>query len=168
MLQLADRIERFTRGCGLLAAWLTVAMVIVMSVVVAQRYLFDTGSIQLQESITFMHAAVFMLAAAYTLSADGHVRVDIFYSRMSPRAKAQVNLAGTIFLLMPFCAFLLWSSWDFVATSWAVHEASSESGGLPFPFPPLMKSLIPAAASLLVLQGLVNTLRAVATLKGSN
>ncbi len=165
MQQLADRIERLTRGIGLLVAWLTVGMVIVMSIVVTQRYFFDVGSIQLQESITFMHAAVFIVAAAYTLSTDDHVRVDIFYSQMSPRGKALVNLFGTLLLLIPFCVFLVWSSWDFVSTSLAVKEASQESGGLPFPFPTLMKAFIPASGALLIAQGLAIILRSLATLK---
>jgi TRAP-type mannitol/chloroaromatic compound transport system permease small subunit len=166
MLKTAARLESLTRGIGLATAWLTLAMVIVMSLVVTQRYFFSTGSIKLQESITFMHAAVFLLTAAYTLAADDHVRVDIFFSRMSAQHKALVNLAGTLILLLPFCVFLLWSSWDFVSMSWAVREASPESGGLPYPFPAIMKSFIPLAAGLLIIQGMVIVLRATATLRG--
>jgi TRAP-type mannitol/chloroaromatic compound transport system permease small subunit len=165
MLTTADRLEAITRGIGLLVAWLTLALVIVTSIVVAQRYLFDAGSIRMQESITFMHAAVFMLAAAYTLAVNDHVRVDIFYSNMSPRGQALVNLFGTLLLLLPFCLFLIYSSWDFVSVSWSVREASQESGGLPFPFPGLMKSFIPVAAALLSVQGLVIILRSLVTLR---
>jgi TRAP-type mannitol/chloroaromatic compound transport system permease small subunit len=164
MLTTADRLEAITRSIGLLVAWLTLAMVLVTSFVVALRYLFDTGSIRLQESITFMHAAAFMLTAAYTFSMDDHVRVDIFYSLMNSRKQAMVNLIGTWLLLLPFCLFLIYSSWDFVSVSWSVGEASHESGGLPFPFPALMKSFIPFGAGLLLIQGLANTLRAIATL----
>jgi TRAP-type mannitol/chloroaromatic compound transport system permease small subunit len=166
MLKTADRLESFTRATGLLIAWLTLLMVILTCTVVVQRYLFDAGSIQLQESITFMHAAVFLLAAAYTFAVDGHVRVDVFYSRMNARNQALVNLLGTLLFLMPFCGFLLWSSWDFVSMSWAVQEASPESGGLPYPFPAVMKSFIPVAAALLILQGLAIVLRAGAILLG--
>jgi TRAP-type mannitol/chloroaromatic compound transport system permease small subunit len=165
MLTTADRLEAITRGIGLLVAWLTLALVIVTSIVVAQRYLFDAGSIRMQESITFMHAAVFMLAAAYTLAVNDHVRVDIFYSNMSPRGQALVNLFGTLLLLLPFCLFLIYSSWDFVSVSWSVREASQESGGLPFPFPGLMKSFIPVAAGLLSVQGLVIILRSLVMLR---
>jgi TRAP-type mannitol/chloroaromatic compound transport system permease small subunit len=164
MLTTADRLESFIRATGRLIAWLTLLMVIVTCIVVVQRYLFDTGSIRLQESITFMHAAVFLLTAAYTLSVDAHVRVDIFYSRMNARNQALVNLSGTLLMLMPFCGFLIWSSWDFVSMSWSVREASPESGGLPYPFPAVMKSFIPIAATLLVLQGIAIMLRAVAAL----
>jgi TRAP-type mannitol/chloroaromatic compound transport system permease small subunit len=141
-------------------------MVVVTSIVVVDRYWFSAGSIRLQESISFMHAAVFMLAAAYTLAANGHVRVDIFYSRMNPRQRALVDLVGTVLLLLPFCIFLIWTSWDYVATSWAINESSRETGGLPFPFPAVLKSFIPVAALLLILQGLVMILESIQVLRG--
>jgi TRAP-type mannitol/chloroaromatic compound transport system permease small subunit len=166
MLLLANRLEAVTRGAGLALAWLTLAMVMVTSFVVVQRYLFDSGSIALQESISFMHAAAFMLAAAYTLASNDHVRVDIFYSGFSARGKALVDLAGTLLLLLPFCAFLIYSSWEFVSVSWSVRESSPEAGGLPFPFPALMKSFIPCGALLLGLQGCVTVLRSSVTLLG--
>lgn len=166
MLKTADRLESFIRATGQLFAWLTLLMVIVTCVVVAQRYLFDAGSIRLQESITFMHAAAFLLTASYTLAVEDHVRVDIFYSRMNPHNQALVNLLGTLLLLLPFCVFLIWSSWDFVSVSWSVREASPESGGLPYPFPAVMKSFIPLAAALLIVQGIAIVLRAIAVLTG--
>jgi TRAP-type mannitol/chloroaromatic compound transport system permease small subunit len=150
----AMRLEAVNRGIGHALAWLTLAMVIVTSIVVIQRYWFADGSIRLQESITFMHAAVFMLAAGYTLAAGDHVRVDIFYSSMSPRAKAWVDISGTLLLLMPFCGFLLWSSWDYVATSWLIEESSQES-------------FIPLAAALLLLQGIVMLLDGLYSLTSS-
>ena len=166
MQQLASRLESITRGVGIAAAWLTLAMVLVMSLIVAQRYLFDTGAIWVQESISLMHAAVFMLAAGYTLAANDHVRVDVFYSRFDARGKAIVELFGTLFLLLPFCGFLIWSSWDFVNVSLSIQETSQEAGGLPFPFPTLVKACIPLGALLLILQGLANLLRALAVLSG--
>ena len=165
MNAIADIIERFINWCGRAVSWLTLFMVIVTFVVVVLRYLFDTGWIALQESISYMHAAVFLIGAAYTLQQDAHVRVDIFYSNMSPRGQALVNLFGTLLLLLPFCLFLIYSSWDFVSVSWSVREASQESGGLPFPFPGLMKSFIPVAAGLLSVQGLVIILRSLVTLR---
>ena len=139
---MAATLRSINRTVGYGAALLSIVMVIAMAVIVAERYLFDSGSIRLQESVTFMHAAVFMLVAAYTLDAGGHVRVDIFYSRMQPKTKAIVDIAGTLLLLWPFCIFLLWSSWDYVTTSWAIGETSQETGGLPFPFPSIVKSFI--------------------------
>lgn len=164
--RVAMHLETLTRLIGKTLAWLTLAMALAMALVVFQRYWLGTGSIRLQESIGFMHAAVFLLAAAYTLADGDHVRVDIFYAAMSPRGKAWVDLAGTLLLLLPFCVFLMVSSWDYVATSWAIAESSGESGGLPYPFPAVMKSFIPAAGLLLALQGIVMLLDAVQTLTG--
>ena len=141
-------------------------MVIVTFVVVIMRYVFDAGLIWVQESVVWMHAVVFMLGAAYTLRAEEHVRVDIFYRTMSERRRAWVDLIGVIVFLLPLCAFLAWASFDFVALSWSIGESSRESGGLPYPFVPLLKSvllLMPLAVSL---QGLSMFARSIKTLRG--
>ncbi|HKJ76050.1 MAG TPA: TRAP transporter small permease subunit, partial [Gammaproteobacteria bacterium] len=132
--------------------------------VVVLRYLFDTGWIALQESITYLHALVFMVGAAYTLKHDGHVRVDILYRRFGPRGQAAVDLAGTLLLLLPVCGFILVASWDYVAESWALREGSREAGGLPGVF--LLKTVIPVMAVLLALQGLSLALRSALILAG--
>jgi len=163
---LCQGITRLNRNIGAAVSWLTLAMVLVMFLLVALRYFFDTGWIWLQESVTWMHAAVFMLGAAYTLADDEHVRVDIFYRRMGSRGKALVNLLGTLLFLIPINVFLLITSWDYVSASWAIQEASREAGGLPYPWVSLMKSFVPAAAVLLVLQGIAMILRSVAVLAG--
>jgi len=111
----------------------------------------NTGSIALQESITYLHATLFMLGAAWTLKEDGHVRVDIFYSKQSRRTRAWIDLAGTLLLLLPVSAFILFSSLDYVAASWSVRESSQEAGGLDAVY--LLKTTIPVMAVLLILQG---------------
>jgi len=163
---IAHRIEWLNRTIGRAVSWLTLGMVLVMFGLVALRYFFDTGWIWLQESITWMHAAVFMLAAAYTFADDEHVRVDIFYRGFSDRGKAIVNATGTLLFLLPFTLFILWISWEYVSLSWSIKEGSQEAGGLPYPWIPLMKSFIPLAAGLLVLQGVATLLNALSTLKG--
>jgi TRAP-type mannitol/chloroaromatic compound transport system permease small subunit len=167
MLALASKLEFINRLIGRSISWLCLFMVLAISVIVIERYWMQSGSIRLQESVTFMHALVFMLAAAYTLAAGDHVRVDVFYGSMSPRAQAWVNLLGTLLLLLPFCVFLFWASWDYVALSWQLREASQEAGGLPFPFPPLLKSAIPLTAVLLLLQGCVMALRSLVEIRRS-
>jgi TRAP-type mannitol/chloroaromatic compound transport system permease small subunit len=154
VLTLAGHLTRLCRNIGQLVAWLTVAMVAVTLVVVILRYVFDLGWIWLQESVTWMHAAVFMLAAAYTLAEDEHVRVDIVYRGLRPRHQAVVDIVGCGLLLIPFCVYLVWASWDYAAISWAIREGSREAGGLPYPFTSLLKTLIPATAILLACQGL--------------
>ena len=159
--QIIDQLNEWT---GRITAWLTLAMVAVTFMVVVMRYLFDQGSIALQESITFMHAAVFMLGAAYTLRHEGHVRVDIFYSRFGARGRAWVDLLGVLLLLMPVTLFITWISWEYVASSWSLLEGSREAGGLPGVF--LLKSLIPLMAILLLLQGVAMGLKALCVIRG--
>lgn len=148
---LARGIDRFAEFTGRCIAWLTLGMVCVTFAVVILRYLFNTGSIALQEAISYLHAAVFMLGAAYTLKHDGHVRVDILYRKWSPETRAWLNLVGTLLLLFPVCIFIFLASLDYVGTSWAMLEGSREAGGLNAVF--LLKTAIPVMAAMLVLQG---------------
>jgi len=129
-------------------------MTVVTFVIVVLRYVFDAGFIWVQESVTWMHAMVFMLGAAYALQHEEHVRVDIFYRGMSPRRRAIVDLLGVLLFLLPLCVYLIVEAWDFVAASWSIREASRESGGLPYPFVPLLKSVLLVMPALLGLQGL--------------
>ena len=160
---LFDRISFVT---GRITSWLTLAMVVMTGVIVTMRYVFDAGLIWMQESVTWMHAAVFMIGAAYTLLDDDHVRVDIFYRRMSDRGRAVVDLAGTALFLFPVCGYLAWAGWDFAAVSWSIAEVSREPGGLPYPAIPLLKSLVVVMPVLLALQGVSMALRALAALRG--
>lgn len=157
----AKLIDQINIRIGRATAWLTLVMVLVTFFIVTLRYVFDSGWIWLQESVNWMHAAVFMLAAAYTLARDEHVRVDIFYREFSPRQKAIVDAAGSLFLLLPVSVFLIWSSWDYVAASWSMKESSREAGGLVFPLVPLLKSFIPIMAVMLLLQGIGMLCRAI-------
>jgi len=140
-------------------------MVLVTFVVVVMRYVFDAGLIWLQESVVWMHAFVFMVGAAYTLQQEEHVRVDIFYREMTPEGRAWVNLVGVVLFLLPLCAFLAWKSSDFVAASWRLKEASRESGGLPYPLIPLLKSIVFVMPVMVGLQGLSLLAQSVKTLR---
>ena len=157
-------IDDISEWSGRAIAWLTLAMVLVTFAVVVLRYLFNLGWIWMQESITYMHAAVFLLGAAFTLRRDGHVRVDIFYREMSPRRQALVNLFGTLCLLLPTVVFLFWVGWDYVLESWAVLEGSREAGGIPGVF--LLKTAMLLMAAQVILQGLADLLRSLLTLTG--
>lgn len=163
---IASRIDRFSDATGRAVSWLALAMVLTSCVIVILRYVFDTGLIWLQESLTWMHAAVFMLGAAYTLQQEEHVRVDIFYRDMSERRRAWVNLAGVVFFLLPMCAFLAWTAWGYVAASWSIGEVSRDFGGLPYPFVPLLKSVLIVMPLLLALQGVSLLLRSIGVIRG--
>ena len=159
-------LDRFSSITGKITAWLTLFMVLVTFIVVIMRYVFDAGLIWVQESVVWMHAVVFMLGAAYTLRAEEHVRVDIFYRTMSERRRAWIDLVGVIVFLMPLCAFLAWASFDFVTQSWRIGESSRESGGLPYPFIPLLKSVLLLMPVAVALQGASLCLKSVRTLRG--
>ena len=158
-------IDRFSDATGRVVAWLTLLMVIVTSIIVVMRYVFDAGLIWLQESVIWMHATVFMVGAAYTLLHEDHVRVDIFYRAASNKFRAWVDLVGVAVLLLPLCGFLAIKSYDFAAVSWAMHEASRESGGLPYPLLPILKSVLVIMPVTVALQGASLLLKSAAELR---
>jgi len=147
-------ISQISEWVGKTIAWLTLAMVLLTFTIVVMRYVFNEGSIALQESVIYMHAIVFMLGASYTLSQDAHVRVDIFYGAMSFKKKAMTNLFGNIVFLIPMSIFILWSSWGYVVDAWEVKESSREPGGLPWVY--ILKASIIAMGGLLILQAIAN------------
>ena len=155
---IADLIDRLIAAIGRAVIWLSLAVVLIQFTVVVLRYAFGIGSIWLSESIIYGHAAMFMLAAAWTLQQNGHVRVDVFYSEASPAARALVDLLGSLLLLLPFMAVIAWFGLPYVARSWMVFERSRESSGLPFVY--LLKTLIPVFALLMALQGIAQAIRA--------
>ncbi|NQZ86298.1 MAG: TRAP transporter small permease subunit [Colwellia sp.] len=155
-------IDKITDNTGKLISWLTLFMVLLTFLIVVLRYGFNVGWIGMQESVLYFHGTVFMLGAAYTLKADGHVRVDIFYQNFSIKGQALVNLLGALFLLLPVCIFIFYISFDYVATSWRIMEKSPEAGGLPLVY--LSKSLLLLLAVSLSLQGISEICRNLHTL----
>ncbi len=138
-------------------------MVVVTVVVVGLRYGLATSSIFLQESVMYMHGAVLMLGISYALKDNRHVRVDIFYARMSGRRQTLVDVAGHLLFLLPVSVLIFWTSLPYAANAWRVLEGSSEVGGVPAVF--LLKTLIPVMALLLGLQGLNEIVRGVQRLR---
>ncbi|HKJ10477.1 MAG TPA: TRAP transporter small permease subunit [Gammaproteobacteria bacterium] len=164
LVRLTRALDGLAEWTGRAISWLTLLLVLDTFAVVVLRYLFSVGWIAMQESMTYLHAFVFLLGAAYTLRHDGHVRVDIVYRDLGPRARAWLDLLGTFVFLVPVCAFILWSSWGYVASSWALHEGSEEAGGLPLVY--ILKTAIPVMAVLMLIQGLSQTLHCVLTIAG--
>lgn len=160
---LAGAFDSIARRIGRSAMWLLIVMALVQFGVVVLRYVFGINYIFMQESITYMHGAVFLLAGGYALLTDDHVRVDIFYREASPRRKALIDLFGTYLLLLPVCLLLIWTASPYVANSWAVGEGSNEASGIPALY--ILKSFIPAFAVLMCMAGFTLAARAVATLK---
>lgn len=163
MIRIADTIDSLTALIGRGVAWLALVIVLLQFTLVVARYLFGIGSIWVTESVTYGHAALFLLASAWTLRNGGHVRVDVFYAHASPRSRAWIDLMGGLLLLLPFALALLWLSVPFAARSWAILERSQETSGLPLVF--VLKTLIPVFAVLMALQGVAQAIRSAAALR---
>ncbi|WP_438862933.1 TRAP transporter small permease subunit [Neptunicella sp.] len=164
-MQIQTFIDQLHSRLSQLISWFTLAMVLLTLLIVILRYGFNMGWIAMQESVMYLHAAVFMLGAAYTLKVDQHVRVDVFYRNFSTKTKALTNLMGTLLLLMPVNIFILVISWQYVMNSWELLEGSPEAGGLPLVF--VLKSLILLFSISLCLQGLAEIIRNALLFKSS-
>jgi TRAP-type mannitol/chloroaromatic compound transport system permease small subunit len=151
--RIVSGIDFLNRQIGQSVAWLTLAMVLITFAIVVLRYAFGIGPIWLQESVTWMHAVVFMLGGGYALQRDEHVRVDIFYRGMNPAGRAWIDILGVVFLLLPLCAFIIYESSDYVAASWSIREGARDAGGLPYPLVSLLKSILIVMPLLVALQG---------------
>jgi len=146
------RIDLLIQFIGKSLSWLNVVMVLVAFSVVVLRYFFQLGWVWLQDIVVYSNALLFMGAAAYVLQEDSHVRVDIFYQKLSDSKKSLSNFLGCLFLLIPFCIFILFESSTFVFNSWKSFEGAKDSGGLHGVF--FVKSFIFLYAGLLLLQSL--------------
>lgn len=144
-------IDQLIAFIGKATSWLTLILVIVIIVDVFLRYVFNQTSAATTELEWHLFAIIFLLGAAYTLQQDGHVRVDVLYDGFSDKTKAWVNLLGSLFLLIPFCAITLVESFSFVGSSFELDETSPQPGGLPARW--FIKSMIPLGLFLLLLQG---------------
>lgn len=159
-------IEALIDWSGRTVSWLSLFLVLITFIVVVLRYVFDSGSIAMQEVTTYLHASVFLIGMAYTMQHNAHVRVDILYARFSVQKKAWVDLFGAVFFLLPFMLFISWISWEYIADSWSVLEGSREAGGLPAVF--LLKSLILVMTLLLSLQACMQIARNIETILDKN
>ncbi|MBI1423823.1 MAG: TRAP transporter small permease subunit [Gammaproteobacteria bacterium] len=164
LYRLVTRLDNFSEMTGRGIAWLTLAMVLVTFGIVVFRYVFSLGWIWLQESVSYLHAFVFMLGAAYTFKHDGHVRVDIFYRNYTPRQRALVELLGNLLLVLPVCVFIFFNSWDNVLHSWIRLEGSEETDGLDLVY--VLKTCMLLMPLLVSLQGIANILRNFLILRG--
>lgn len=150
-------------GTGI--SWLTSVLVVVVCYDVFTRYLLKNSLVAVQELEWHLFAIIFLIGAAYSLKHDKHVRVDVFYSRFSPRAQAWVNLIGSIVFLIPFCLMVIWSSQNFVANAFRIGETSPDPGGLPARW--VLKAAIPAGFVLILIQGIALAFRSLLRLAGN-
>jgi TRAP-type mannitol/chloroaromatic compound transport system permease small subunit len=145
-------INQLNEGLGRLTAWLTTGLVLVVCVDVLRRYLFKATSVAVIELEWYLFSIIFLLAAGYSLKHDQHVRVDVFYTRMTLKGKAWVNFGGTLLFLIPFCVVVIYTSYKFAWVSWQMNESSPNPGGLPATY--FIKAMIPIGFVFLLLQAL--------------
>jgi TRAP-type mannitol/chloroaromatic compound transport system permease small subunit len=163
LLALSRAIDTLNQRVGRLAAWLVLLACLVSAANAAVRYAFDTGSNAWLEVQWYMFAGIFLLGAADTLNRNEHVRVDLFYGRLSVRAQIWVDLVGGVLFLMPACLLIAWMSWPFFWESFRIHEGSANPGGL-LRWP--VKLLLPLGFVLLALQGLSEIVKRIGALSG--
>jgi len=150
-------LERVSERFGQLSAWLVLTMTVIIVYDVGMRYIFQQGSVALQELEWHLFALIFLLGAAYTLKHDSHVRLEIFYQHYSPRQKAWLEILGSLLLLLPFCVVVITASWPFVANAFIFNEGSPDPGGLPARY--LLKAVIPISFILLFIQAIADIAR---------
>jgi TRAP-type mannitol/chloroaromatic compound transport system permease small subunit len=164
-------ISRIIDYIGRTVSWLSLGMVLLTGTSVLLSFLLqhgyldaDINIIALQELTLYLHATLIMVGISYTLRHQGHVRIDIFYGRFSPKTKALVDILGILLLLLPLTGFWWWMSYEYVLDSWDIFESSPEAGGLPLVY--VLKSLLLVAPVLLALQSIADLTTNIKQLKG--
>jgi TRAP-type mannitol/chloroaromatic compound transport system permease small subunit len=163
LLGLSRAIDALNEAVGRLVYWFILAAALVSAGNASVRYLFDASSNGWLELQWYLYAAVFLLAAGYTLRHNEHVRIDVVISHLSPRARALIDLLGGLFFLLPMAAIILVLSWPMFIESVVRNELSADAGGL-LRWP--VKLLIPLGFLLLLLQGVAEIIKRAAFLLG--
>jgi TRAP-type mannitol/chloroaromatic compound transport system permease small subunit len=145
-------IDNVNEKVGRLVSWAALILVLITFTDVVMRYVFNKSYVFTQELEWHVFAFLFLMGAGYTLKVDGHVRVEVFYGRLSKRGKAWINFIGVLFFLIPSCFVFIRTSIPFVMTSFQYMESSPDPGGIPYRF--ILKSCIPAGYALILLQGI--------------
>jgi len=163
LLALSRAIDAATRLIGQWVAWLIVVAAVISAGNAIIRKLFDISSNAWLELQWWLFAAVFLLAAPWTLALNEHIRIDILNERMPRWARNAIEIIGHLFFLLPMAALLAYTSWSFFIASWEQNEQSSNYGGLP-QWP--VKFLIPLAFAILFVQGISELIKRVAIMRG--
>ena len=150
-------LKKIISKTGKISSWFSLALVLLISTDVLLRYIFNFSTAALYEMEWHLFAIIFLLASPYTLQKNKHVRVDVFYNNFSKRKKNIIDLIGNIIFLIPFSFIIFYTSLPFVEDSYSILESSPDPGGLPYRF--IIKSIIPIAFFLLMIQGILNTIK---------
>ena len=157
-------LEGINERAGILISWSTLFMVILICTEVVLRYLFNRSLIWMVELEIYLFAFSFLLAAGYAFKHDKHVRVDLFYTKFSPKKKAYINLIGGLLFLIPWCIISIIGCLKYANISWRIGEVSQQAGGLPMVY--LLKYSIALGFILLLIQGVASVLRSILVIQG--
>lgn len=163
LLRLSAAIDTISRLVGRAASWLILLTVMISAGNAVVRKTFNVSSNALLEVQWYLFSAVFMLLAAYTFLRNAHVRIDFVSSRLSPRTRSGVDIAGIVLFVLPLCWLLIQLSWPLVTEAWRRGEGSPNAGGL-IRWPVYV--LLPAGMALLFAQGVSELIKRVAFLRG--
>ena len=150
-------IDNVSELSGKSVRWLSIILVLVMTLEVIMRYGFNHPTMWAYESCLMMGCAMYALAYCYTQRYDAHVRVDVFYTQLSPRGKAMVDAICGLLMFLPVIAFMIGASWVWMLHSWKIHEKMVETYWYP-PYYPL-RTVVALGWTLLGLQGLAGIIR---------
>jgi TRAP-type mannitol/chloroaromatic compound transport system permease small subunit len=163
LLAFSRLVDAVNQLVGRLCLWLILAAILISAGNAIARYGFNMSSNAWLEIQWYLFSAVFLGAAGYTLRHNAHVRIDLLAGRLSKRAQAWIDIFGALFMLTPVSLVMLWYGWSAAVESYRILEVSSDPGGLArWP----IKFLVPAAFLLLILQGLSESIKRVAFLRG--
>ena len=151
-------LDGFSEWSGRIFCWLILPLAILVVYEVISRRFFGAPHIWSIEVIDFIYGPYFMLAAAYTLLYKGHVKIDVIYDKFSPRTRGILDIITYMLFFFPFCIIVLYQGVIYASTSWSIGE-TSESASLAIV--PLVKTMIPLAIALLLIQGIATFIRAI-------
>jgi TRAP-type mannitol/chloroaromatic compound transport system permease small subunit len=156
MQQVLLSVDRLSTWFGKLFAWAAVALTLLISWEVFSRYVLNHPHAWVLDAQIMLYGALFMMAGAYTLSKNGHVRGDVLYGFFRPRTQATIDLVLYLLFFLPGIVALTWAGWSFFQDALAIREQTFNAVPLPlYPF----KFIIPLAGALLLLQGIVEIVR---------
>lgn len=156
-------IDKVSTWIGQFFSWLIVGLTIMISWEVFSRYVLDNPHAWAFDVMSMMYGSLFMMAGAYTLSKNGHVRGDVLYGFFPPRLQAWLDLILYILFFIPGVVALAWAGYGFAAESWAINEHSNITADGPPVYP--FKTILPIAGAFLLAQGLVEIVRCIVCIK---
>ena len=163
-LRLSQRIDQVSRAAARFAVALVLICALVSALNALSRYLFDVSSNAWLELQWYMFGGIVLLGAPHLLKTNGHIRVDIFYSKLTHRQQLWLDLVGLFVFLAPFSIYMVLTSWPWFLEAWTLQETSPNAGGL-LRWP--VKLLLPLGFALLTLQGVSETIKRIAALRGT-